>query len=223
MGNISDIPAWSTVTVAFKVTVNKDIGAATIKNQATATDGVNSYESDWVTNYTVKDEVEKSVFNESAPSVSINGHSVKYGDVLVYTIVYKNTSSETVAVTITDIVPKYTTYVDGSADNGGVYADGEIVWNLDVGPRETATVSFKVEVNYDVSGSITNTAIVLAGKNVYTTNEVATPIDTPDVPSIPETGERTDLGLLFALLFVSGGGLITVSIYNKKKKQAETK
>ena len=51
---LKDVPAWQTVTVSFKVTVNSDVGAVTIENKATATDGTNDYETKVVTNFTVE-------------------------------------------------------------------------------------------------------------------------------------------------------------------------
>ena len=50
--DLQGIDAWETVTVSFKVTVNADIGAATIENKATASDGTNSYTTNVVTNTT---------------------------------------------------------------------------------------------------------------------------------------------------------------------------
>ncbi len=254
---LKDVSAWTTVTVAFKVTVNADIGVATVKNQATATDGTNTYETAWVTNYTVEDEVEKTVFASQAPTVNIDGNEVREGDELTYAITYKNTSLEKVTVTITDNVPAYTVYVDGSADNGGAYADGTITWTLEVEAEAEVTVSFKVTVAETVEAAITNKAEIREGTNTYTTNEVSTsiyvpeeptvepdepnqPTDTPDepsetpdeptdepdepeevpqAPSLPQTGDSTDLNLLFALLFVSGGGLVTTALRGKKKKE----
>ena len=45
-----DVPAWSSVEVSFKVTVNNVTGEAKIENVATATDGTNDYTSQKVTN-----------------------------------------------------------------------------------------------------------------------------------------------------------------------------
>ena len=66
--NVDALPAWSTVTVSFKVTVNTGIGNATINNQATATDGTNRYESRWVSNYTEKAPVEEEPTTPDKPS-----------------------------------------------------------------------------------------------------------------------------------------------------------
>jgi len=224
--NLQNIPAWGTVTVAFKVTVNANIGAAEIKNQATATDGTNDYETQWVTNYTVEDEVEKKVFNTEAPTVAIDGQEVKGGDILVYEISYKNTSTEKVAVTVTDKVPAYTTYVEGSADKGGIYHDGQIIWTMEVEPGATVTVSFKSKVDSEVTGTVSNKATVVEGKNTYTTNEVTTPITPPQIPEKPvnpnpQTGDNTNLHRLFAMLLVSCGGLFGTLFATRKKEETE--
>ncbi|MBR6676773.1 MAG: DUF11 domain-containing protein, partial [Clostridia bacterium] len=167
---VNGLPAWETVTVSFKVTVNEGIGAVIIENQATATDGTNEYETEWVTNYTVEDEVEKNVFAENT-DVSIDGKKVYNVDILTYAIAYTNTADEAATVTITDTVPQYTVYVDGSADNAGVYADGVITWTLEAEAGETVTVTFKVEVSTTDVVTIENTADVVEGKNTYTTNK----------------------------------------------------
>ncbi len=219
--DIKDVPGWATVTVSFKVAVNSEIGAETIKNQATATDGTNNYQTQWVTNYTVKDEVEKKVFDAGNPAVNIDGKAVEYGDTLVYQIRYKNTASEKVTVTVKDTISPYTTYMDGTADHGGVYADGVLTWVLEVDAGAEVTVSFKAKVTAATDAAVTNKAVVQEGKNTYTTNEVSTPISVPDIP--PQTGENTMVHLWFALLFVSGGGILTVSLLGKKKKEAESR
>ena len=57
-------------------------------------------------------------------------------------------------VEIKDKIPEYTTYVDGSASDGGVYKDGEITWTKEkVAADETFEVTFKVKVKDDVSGA----------------------------------------------------------------------
>ncbi len=215
---IDNVPAWSTVTVAFKVTVNSDIGAVTIKNQATATDGTNNYETEWVTNYTVEDDVEKKVFAADNDHVNIDGKTVKCNDILIYTISYKNTSLEKVTVKITDTIPEYTTYEEGSADNNGVYKDGVITWNLEVEAGESVTVSFKVKVGYAISAAITNKAVVTEGKNVYITNEVSTQNNNPDSNS-PQTG--SNFYIWFSLMFVSIGGLVVTAFGGKKRNETE--
>lgn len=219
--NLNSVPAWETVAVTFQVTVNENIGAATIRNQATATDGTNLYETEWVTNYTVVDEVKKEVFQAKEPAVNIDGQAVKQGDTLIYAISYKNTAAQRATVTITDSIPQHTTYVAGSADHGGVYEAGKITWTLEAEAGATVTVTFKVKVNEVRSATLTNQAQVLEGRNAYTTNEVSNPTNNPGDPTNPQTGDNTNLQLWIALLFVSGGGVVATSVYGKKKEETE--
>lgn len=170
---INDVAAWSTVTVSFKVKVDANMKAVTIENKAAVVAGENEYQTNKVTNYTVKDEVKKDVFSSEKPDVSIDGKEVYAGDELVYTISYKNTDTKAADVTITDNIPEATTYVDNSADNGGVYSNGTVTWNInDVPAGETVKVSFKVKVNDVYVKTITNGATVVEGKITYTTNTV---------------------------------------------------
>jgi len=218
--NIEDVPAWSTVEVTFKVTVNSGIGAVRIENQATATDGTNNFTTEKVTNYTVKDEVEKKVYNSDAPTANIDGKEVECGDILIYEITYKNTSSEKVSVTITDTVPVYTTYIGGTADNDGVYKDGVLTWVLEVEAGASVTVSFKVKVdNLNAKATVKNKAVVVEGKNTYTTNEVSTPTTNPVAP--PQTGINPRLWMWSALMFVSGSGVIGTALFGRKRKTEE--
>ena len=217
--NITDIPAWATVTVTFKVRVNQGVGATTIRNQATASDGTNTYESNWVSNYTVEDEVTKKVYNAKAPGVNIDGKFVPQGETLIYAIRYKNTASEKITVTITDTIPDHTAYVEGSADNGGVYADGVITWTLEIEAGAEVTVSFKVKIDQLSDATLRNQASAVEGKNSYTTNEVTNPTGKPEIPSNPQTGDHMQLYLWIAILFVSGGVLTATLIIGNKKKE----
>jgi len=218
--NIPNIPAWATITVSFRATVNEDLGAQTIKNQATATDGTNQYESRWVSNYTVEDEVVKTVANAKAPETVIDGQKVTAGDELVYTISYKNTAQETATVTITDKIPAHTSLVEGSAGDG-VYNEGVITWTKEVPAGETVTVSFKVKVG-DVNGTaITNTATVQEGKNTYSTNGVSNPTDRPYEPETPNTGDNSNIQLWFTMLCISCLGLGALALSGTKKEESE--
>jgi len=210
-----DVEAGETVTVTFKVKVN-DVKAETITNKAEAVEGKNTYTTNEVTSYTVEDETDKDVFLESKPTASIDGKDVKFGDILVYSISYKNTGNEKASITITDTIPDYTKYVDGSADKGGVYGDGKVVWNLDVEPGETVTVTFKVKVDYVRSATITNKAEIVEGRNTYTTNEVTNTTENKD-PNVPQTGDGSNVGMWFAVLLVSGMGAFGLRFFKRKK------
>lgn len=137
----------------------------------------------------------------------------------------------------------------GSADNGGVFDDGMITWTLDVEAGESVTVTFAVTVDEVGAVDIKNMATVEVGDNTYTTHEVfnyteeelpeetipeetepeeTEPEETepeeepvkPPVSTNPQTGDNTQLRLLFVLLLVSGGGLIMTSLYGRKRKEA---
>lgn len=203
------------------IRTDANVGAATIENRATATDGTNEYETDVVTNYTVEDEVGKEVFSESDPSINIDGRKVLVGDVLVYAISYTNTSKESANVTIVDTIPQYTSYVIGSADNAGVFENGKITWNLEVAPEQTVTVTFKVRVeDGGANAPIANKAQVLEGRNTYTTNEIINPSDTP-VPPNPPTSDENNLWKWITLLFISGTGLTGIKKYKKNRADAD--
>ncbi|WP_210354485.1 Ig-like domain-containing protein [Sphingobacterium tabacisoli] len=98
-------------------------------------------------------------------SFAVNGNAniktVKGGEEVEYTIHVRNTGS--VALNdyiVTDAIPANTTYVAGS---GGTFANGAVTFTgIDVAAGATATVSFKVTVNPDLTGvtKISNVALV---------------------------------------------------------------
>ena len=143
-----NVAAGQTATVTFEVTVDKNIGAQVITNKAVIVEGNATYTTNEVSNYTVVDEVGKSVYLESKPETSIDGKKVYGGDVLVYQISYKNTANESAAITITDKIPAYTIYVEGSADNGGTDSDslsmrdGKIAFGLHAMSDGVAKIKF---------------------------------------------------------------------------------
>lgn len=225
---VLNVARGESVTVSFNVTVDEtDVIFA---NTAVVRDGVNTYTTNEVVNHTVEDIAVKDVFSSADPTASIDGKDVSSGDELLYTIRYTNTSDSKVDIQITDQIPAHTAYVDGSADNGGIYADGTITWNIsDVDAWSTVTVSFKVKVDSGVDGvTITNKAAIQEGNNSYTTNAVtnqvpATPT-TPTTPSeseSPKTGNYLDLALWFTLMFVSGGAVVTLAVCSRKKETEE--
>lgn len=217
---IEDVPAWATVTVSFKVTVNAKIGAMNIVNEAEAFDGTNRFTTNQVTNHTVNDDVKKDVFLAKDPTVSIDGKKVEYGDELLYTISFKNSDRESATVIVKDILPIYVSYVEGTATDGGVFENGTITWTLTVGAGETKTVSFRAKVNTTEGKSIENQAVFQEGKNIYTSNVVTTPSE-PVSTVIPVTGDFTNLSLWFALLFVSGTTIFVVPLVERKRKSAK--
>jgi uncharacterized repeat protein (TIGR01451 family) len=95
------------------------------------------------------------------------------GGVLEYAITYQNVGDIPVTGrTITDAVPAHTTFLD--AQDGGVYQDGVVHWNLSqVAPGESGVLRFRTQVNRPLSTgtTVTNVATVnSAGQVVFETN-----------------------------------------------------
>ncbi|MEB3025892.1 MULTISPECIES: hypothetical protein, partial [unclassified Parvimonas] len=111
---------------------------------------------------------------------SIDSNEVKAGQELLYKITYKNTTGKVQKVVIKDKIPAHTTYVKDSADNKGIYKDGEITWTKEnVADGETVEVTFKVKVDDNVNGErILNKAKVADGSNTFDTNETTNPTST---------------------------------------------
>jgi len=246
---IKGVEPWASVTVSFKVKVNDSVKNTVIENTASVVDAKNTYSTNSVKSHTVEDIVTKDVVNTTDPTVSIDGKEAKSGDTLAYTITYRNITGGKVNVTIVDTIPQHTAYVDGSADNGGVYADGKITWQInDVEPFGTATVSFKVKVGDILAKTaIDNTASVDDGTNKFETNTVSTtvpepapdpdptptptptpdptPTPTPDPEPKPEVEtvvpDTSDNSnvTLWMLLLVISGGAAFTTVIIKKKEQ----
>ncbi len=224
---ILNVARGESVTVSFQVKVDQP--EAIIANTAVVRDGVNTYHTNEVVNHTVENALKKDVFAPADLTVSIHGQQVSEGDELLYQITFTNASDAPVDVVITDKIPTNTTYVAGSADNGGVFENGAVVWDLkDVPAWGTVTVTFKVTVNAEI-GTVTieNKAIATQGdnsceSNVVTNHTIYTPTEpTPPDDDIPKTGISPILVSWMAMQVIGGGGFIATAIYGKKKKADE--
>ena len=176
------VAADETFEVTFKVKVKDNVSGEVIKNKANVLEGNNKFETNETTNPT-STKPKKDVFDSQDTQVSIDKQTVKAGQELLYKVTYKNTTGKEQKVVIKDKIPEYTTYVENSADNGGVYDNGTITWTKEkVAADETFEVTFKVKVKDDVNGeTIKNKANVLEGNNEYETNETTNPTSTkPD-------------------------------------------
>lgn len=181
-------------------------------NQATV-DGLiftNDYQTD-------EDTIVKDVFKASDPTVSIDGKKVKVGDVLLYTITYTNADAFDATVTIYDVIPAHTAYMENTADNGGVYGDGALTWTLQLAGGESKTVSFQVKV-MDKDADIDNQAHAYDGTNQLDSNVVSN--YTPS-GSTPETGDDSAVFLWFAVLLISVMGMVTTLTWKKRETIAE--
>lgn len=143
---------------------------------------------------------------------SIDGNKVTAGQVLTYSVTYTNTTNTARDVTITDVIPEHTTYVDNSADNGGVYdkATRTATWTKNVAPGETLTVTFQVKVNKGAKDiTVVNTAHVSDGLIDTDTNTTKNPVvPKPRKSRVPNTGDNT----MRDVIIVAGLGGIALLI-----------
>jgi len=117
----------------------------------------------------------KQVYEKGKLDINIDGKAVSVGEVLTYEITYTNLSKTNSAdAVITDTIPKGTTYVEGSANNNGIYdaGKGTITWTLDDVAADT-----NVELRFDVTvtgkeAEVANTASAVIGNNQYSSNTV---------------------------------------------------
>ena len=184
------VPKGESKTVKFTVKVDKDVNGAPIDNVAKVNDGTNEYKTNETHNPTPT-EPKKDVFKGS-DTTSINGKLVKAGQELRYEITYKNTTGIKQTVTITDKIPKYTTFV--SADNSGAESNGTITWVKEVENGKSLTVSFRVKVNDDVNGNpVDNISHVKDGVNESDTNETHNPTGTEPKKEVFKGGTTTNI------------------------------
>ncbi|MEB3061011.1 Ig-like domain-containing protein, partial [Parvimonas micra] len=212
------VAAGETFEVTFKVKVDENAGGNTVKNKANVLEGNNKFETNETTN-PVSTKPVKDVFDSKNDKVSIDGKEVKAGQELLYKVTYKNTTGKEQKVVIKDAIPAHTKYVEGSADNNGVYENGVITWTKEkVAPGETFEVTFKVKVDENVNGEvIKNKANVLEGNNNYETNETTNPTPKKPGKEIPRTGFGANTALYTALLGLSTVALGGFRIRYKKK------
>ncbi len=211
--SIEDIAPEDTVTVSFQVKVLE--ANITVVNQATVLEGSNTYITNAVSNPVEEDTVVKDVFKATDPTVSIDGKKVQVGDVLLYTITYTNADDFAADIAVMDAIPDHTTYVDGSADNGGEFIDGILAWSFHLEPGESKTVSFQVKVD-DKDADIDNQAHSYDGKNQLDSNIVSN--YTPS-GSVPETGDSSAILLWMTMMLIGAGGILTVIFFDKRKKE----
>ena len=170
--NLGEQPAGSHGSVRVHVKITEDAVkdaqcvVGTVNNAATITVGNKSY-TGTTTNY-----VPKKTESDAQDS---KGSGVKLGDELAYTIGYKNTENKPATVTVSDVVPTGTEFVEFTGDHkdvGSKDRDGNLTWTLtDVPAGEEGTVQFKVRVTEDAfksggaSDDISNQASVEVGNN----------------------------------------------------------
>jgi len=153
------VRAGRTKTVRFTVQINETIPKGTIILDESIIEGEGKEpfskfaetlvmpEVDWETSY----KLDANEDSDRAP------HTAYPGDILDYTIFVENTgNSDALNVSVLDLIPWRTTYVEDSATGGLVYEedDNQMSWSGDVGPDENKLFSFKVLLD-ELSGLFT--------------------------------------------------------------------
>jgi uncharacterized repeat protein (TIGR01451 family) len=129
-----------------------------------------------------------------APSLSLTKSAsptpALAGKVLTYTIVVANSGgAEATGVTITDTVPDNTTYIPGSASDGGILEGSEVKWmGLTIAQGTSVTRTFQVTIGIIADGStLTNTAYVSCAEKASSSHTITTTVSNPPDLSITKT------------------------------------
>lgn len=187
-------PAGASGTVEFDMKVDAsavDNAENLLPNTATITVGENEFTTNTTYNYVPEKDVFATDGEGAAVGDSIDGQSVKVGDVLTYTISYRNTEDAPATITVRDVIPTGTEYVDDSTTHNGVAVDDTDIYTPEMGSDParlewtfenvasgaTGTVSFQVRVTEDAVSSVTNDATVKVGDHdPVITKEVENPV-----------------------------------------------
>lgn len=168
------VPANGTVTVSFQVEVTEAALAETEINNTADVSYSNGFS--YTTNTTKNPPEGKQVTDTNGAPIPETGVAVP--DTLVYHIHWSNDSDSTSDITITDIIPEGTSYLEGSATVVGsedtvTYENGTLTWVLkDRLPGTRGVVSFTVTVNANAKETINNKAIIRIGENDPKTTNV---------------------------------------------------
>ena len=169
-GILVDVEANGKSTLTFEVTVNDLEDGTKIKNVATVNEGP--------TNET-ETEYQEPVLSQEKTA---NKTAVVKGEELTYTITVTNSGKANGTAIVKDTVPTGTTFVEESIKVNGTTTDKtaeDLANGIEVAVAKnggTATVSFKVTVSEDATGTLSNKANV----NETDTEEVKTPVITFD-------------------------------------------
>lgn len=184
------LAADAEVVFRFKVKVNEDANSVVIENTATVKSGDNTFTTNTTKNPTPTPPL-KDVHEEGKLDTSINNRPVSAGQILTYTISYRNTAGEKRTVIVSDTIPAHTQYIDGTANEAGVYnpTTKTLQWQkVDLEAGDVVTFQFNVKVDADVDGEvIENHADVDDGINRYVTNTTKNPTPKKVTPKTSDT------------------------------------
>ncbi len=221
-----DTKYYITVTVTDETDNGKLKAVSVVKTAPDATENAEKivFTNKYIpkpTDISVDINVNKKVENKGSESITAEGFEfalLKDGDALASIVkTDKNGKAKfTLGFTEKDIGNTYN-YTLTEVDDGRANVKYSTV-------KYNISITVSLDNNNNLVASITqNTAAVetvvaeFVNEYNYTPTPAAPPVE--DVPSSPKTGDATNIHLWFALLFVSGGGLIGTSLYGRRKKE----
>ncbi|MBO5998818.1 MAG: DUF11 domain-containing protein [Lachnospiraceae bacterium] len=155
------IPAGGEYTVSFTA---KAISSGKVSNTAEV-------------RYPVSDEPVKTnetviyIPEDPVKSSASDGRVLVPGDEITYAVTAFNPYDTAKQITITDRIPEYTDFI--SADNGGQYSEGTVIWKIDAAAHSSVQVSLRVRAADDSGGQVLNNTAETELEGVrLTTNEV---------------------------------------------------
>ncbi len=173
---------------------------------------------------TINFDINKTVVNKGSEKIGpegfeflLNALADGVSDITVKTD-EKGKAKFTLTFTESDIGNTYTyklTEVNGAKANV-TYSDAEY----------TISVAIALNENNELVATLTKngenvTSVVTDFENIYDYTPAPAPNPKSEYPSSPHTGDNTNLNIWFALLLISGGGLIGTTLYGRKRKAEE--
>ncbi|MEM7030813.1 MAG: reprolysin-like metallopeptidase, partial [Chloroflexota bacterium] len=168
----------STITRTFVVTVSSR-GAITNMAYVSATNALLTVGSNVVTTH-----VPLSQTNLQLTKL-VSDLNVEQGDWLTYTITVFNNGFDTAKnIVIRDVVPPQTTYIDGSATDGGIISGNIVIWQTNGDLAFGASLTRTFAVTATQAGVITNVASISATNIpvVQYSNIVSTVVEAIPIP-----------------------------------------
>ncbi len=216
---LATIPVTGNTAVTFKVKVVDDLtGIASIGNIATVTDPTDPGNPQTPTVPPVPtDQLRKFSSTKTVSGLNVNS-KIEAGSELTYAINVVNDGNVSLDnIAVSDVIPTGTTYVAGSADNGGVLTANTLNWTVDIPVTGNINITFKVKVAYDLTG-------IASIGNIATVTDPTDPGNpqTPTVPPVPTdqlrkfSSTKTVSGLNVNSEIEAGSELIyTINVVNE--------